>query len=274
MMATQARRQQAALLARRRRLEANTNNILARLLDKVNLFIGEGGSGKTLGAVACAHEIGMRLGVPTVSVASNMEIAPGFDANLPEGVPPFVHLTAEETLAQMELLQKLAVDILDAGHGRRLTYTPEQIAEECARRGIKLYRCLMLVDEASTFLDAYKSQSPDVKAFSELIKVRRHFYITPFLMVPSKRDVPRKVRDQIIWHCAPFVDKTAEPHLLHLPFRTLNGESMKLIFNARKYYGMYNSWAFPGFHPTLVGKAMGYLGGDAKGKAGAATNAE
>ena len=230
-------------------LERNYDT-LRYFLDCMTLLYGQMGTGKTTNAVAMAYWMREMFGRPVICVGTTLGIKPPFG--------DYSYLTVKEFIEQFLLIDKISNEVRE-----------EQISEQdlprflkfCQEtRGLKLYNCILVVDEMYKYADAHRSSSPLTLAITNFVDQMRHYHCAWIGMTPTIGRITNRLRDQIRWRCKP---DEGPDRVYHLRFVGPHGVKVLTINGpdyAGKYPGdpeaMFDSWAFTGFNAKGLEKVL------------------
>ena len=224
---------------------------LRYFLDCLTLFWGQMSTGKTTNAVAMAYWMREMFEMPVISVGTTVGLTPAFgDAH---------HMPLKEFVEQLILIAKISDEIEQEHIPQEDVPNHLQWCKE--NMGLKLYRCVLLVDEMYHHCNARTPANRLNLAFLNFIAQMRHYHCTMLAMTPNPMNVDVRVRDQIRWLCKP--DRDPETNIYTLRFKGPQGVLTMAVYGpdyAGKYPGdpggMFNSWAFTGFNAKGLEKVL------------------
>ncbi len=215
--------------------------VLNFMRNKFILTCGRMGKGKTLTIVYLAYWIRELFGLPVVQFQTNTGLSAKFG--------PHTKLDDKQFLEQLLLLTDIAEEIAEQGIEDQEAYM--DYAKEY--RGLVLYKCVLLVDEAQKLVLSLRSSDRLALAISEFVQQMRHYRVTVLAATANARNLHRLVRDQVAFWCVPDYNPYTKWYKLH--FRSDEGP-IKLEIYGPDVYDLYYSWSVAGFSRVHINRAL------------------
>lgn len=215
--------------------------VLNFMRNKFTLMTGRMGKGKTLSCVYLSYWMRELFGLPVVQLQTNVGLTKTFG--------PHVTITDREFLEQLILLTDIAEEIQEQGIEDQEAYM--DFAK--AHRGLILYKCVLLVDEAQKLVLSLRSSDRLGLAISEFVQQMRHYKVTVFAATGNARNLHRLVRDQVAFVTTPDFNPYTKWYKLF--FKSDEGP-VKLEIYGPDVYNLYYSWSVAGFSRVHIDRAL------------------
>jgi len=215
--------------------------VLNFLRNKFTLLTGRMGKGKTLSCVYLAYWLRELFGLPVVQLQTNVGLSEAFGAHST--------LTDREFLEQLILLTDIADEIQEQGIVDQEAYM--DFAKKY--RGLVLYKCVLLVDEAQKLVLSLRSSDRLALAISEFVQQMRHYKVTVLAATGNPRNLHRLVRDQVAFVSVP--DFNPYTRWYKLFFKSDEGP-IKIEIYGPDVYPLYYSWSVAGFSRVHIDRAL------------------
>jgi hypothetical protein len=215
--------------------------VLNFMRNKFVLLCGRMGKGKTLSIIYMAYWMRELFGLPVVQFQTNTGLTKKFGDH--------IRLDDRQFLEQLLLLTDIAEEISE----QRIEDQEAYMDYAQKYRGLVLYKCILVVDEAQKLVLSLRSNDRMALAISEFVQQMRHYKVTVLAATANARNLHRLIRDQVAFWCVP--DYNPYTQWYRLNFRSDEGR-IKLEIYGPDVWPLYYSWSVAGFSRVHIDRAM------------------
>ena len=187
------------------------------------LIEGRKGSGKSLFAVTLAYKLKELFGRPAI-----MDFHPR---------PAFGKYKFLDQAMFIDEIEKIST----VAKKTKVKEVNEAVEFSLSKLGVDLSESTMILDEAYRYFDCRTPSDKLVRIYGYFIAQSRHYKNSIFILVPSRRMVDWRVRQQIDIVVKVAFDQRTQV-VTGCCFNYTTGENKVLKIYGPNYYGLYDSW--------------------------------
>lgn len=215
---------------------------LNEIFEKKIMITGQGGRGKTSGAVCIAYDLKEETNRPVIAVGTKVGL-------IPETFGEFKEISTEDFIDQLKRINAATGSSAEMENA-------QQVYDVMKAHGVDLYGAIVIFDEA---VELFNSARRDklVLVTTAFFAKARHFYITPIILAPSENEIDIRVRDQVQWKGTCFYHEYKEKLFVHLKcgMRNITFEwNMEEAILKPSYHSMFRTRNPISFRPSSLEK--------------------